>query len=216
MKMKRGYWVGTAILLLVFLAGCAGAPVRDAVKVDTRLPIGKIEGNQFTGVRYPFNVTAPPNWQISTKYPEFLLKLGFDKEGLETSQVYVFNPATQSHLQIEFSPAGRHATFDQKKMEWLTTTAGLSFKSEFEKDYGKNVPFEITPTEPYPLKGVPFAAKKQTTYTARGIKRDHGWIYAFAEPYQIFIIYMVLDKEGVDDRPAIKAILDSFEVVGQK
>ncbi len=197
--------------------GCAGAPpVRDEVKVDTRLPIDNIDGNQFTGVRYPFKVTAPPNWQVSTKYPNFMLQLGFDKEGLETSQVYVFNPATRSNLQIEFSPAGRHTTFDQKKMEWLTTMAGVSFKSEFQKDYGKNVPFEITPTEPYALKGVPYAAKIDTTYTARGIKRQHGWVYAFAEPYQIFIIYMAVDGEGVDDRPAIKAILDSFEVTGQK
>jgi hypothetical protein len=45
------------------------------------------------------------------------------------------------------------------------------------------------------------------------VNREHGWIYAFAEPYQIFIIYMRLEKEGVDDRPAIKAILDSFEYI---
>jgi hypothetical protein len=48
------------------------------------------------------------------------------------------------------------------------------------------------------------------------LKREHGWVYAFAEPYQIFIIYMVVEKEGVDDHPAIKAILDSFEVIAKK
>ena len=67
-------------LLLLFLIGCAGIPVRDEVKVDMKGPVGKIEGNQFTGLRYPFNVTAPPGWQVSTQYPEFMLKLGFEKD----------------------------------------------------------------------------------------------------------------------------------------
>lgn len=203
-------------LLLLFLIGCAGIPVRDEVKVDMKVPVGKIEGNQFTGLRYPFNVTAPPGWQVTTKYPEFMLKLGYDKEGLDESEVFVFNPVTQSHVQIDFTPAGRYSTFDQPTMEWLTRAAGGSFEEEFRKDYGKNVFFTISATEPYPLKGVPFAARRYTTYTIRDIKREHGWIYAFAEPYQIFIIYMILEKEGSKDHRAIKAILDSFEVISQK
>jgi hypothetical protein len=216
MEMKKSLWVWIIFLFLVFSAGCAGIPVREEVKVDLKVPVGKIEGNQFTGIRYPFNISAPPNWQVTTKYPGFMLKLGFDKEGLEESEVFVFNPATQSNLQIDFTPTGRYSTWDQQKIEWLTTAAGGSFKSEFQKDYGKNVPFEISRTEPYSLKGVPFAAKRYTTYTIKGVKREHGWVYAFAEPYQIFIIYMVMEKEGVDDRPAIKAILDSFEVIAKK
>jgi hypothetical protein len=198
------------------LAGCAGIPVREEVKVDLKIPVGKIEGNQFTGIRYPFNVSAPPGWQVTTKFPEFMLNLGFDKEGLEESQVFVFNPGTQSNVQIDFTPTGRYSTWDQQKITWLTDAAGGSFKSEFQKDYGKNVPFEISPTEPYSLKGVPFAAKRYTTYTIKGVKREHGWIYAFAEPYQIFIIYVILEKGGVDDRPAVKAILDSFEYLPKK
>jgi len=214
--MKKGSWIPIIILLLVFSAGCAATPVRDAVKVDLSVPVGKIEGNQFTGIRFPFKVSAPPNWQVTTKYPKFLLDLGFEKEGLEESQVFIFNPATQSNLQIDFTPAGRYSTFDQAKMEWITTAAGSSFKSEFQKDYGKNAKFEISSTEPYSLKGVPFAAKKYTTYTIKGLKREHGWVYAFAEPYQIFIIYMVVEKEGVNDRQAIKEILDSFEVIAKR
>jgi len=204
------------ISLLLFLIGCAGIPVRDEVKVDGKVPVGKIEGNQFTGLRYPFNVTAPPGWQVSTQYPEFMLKLGFEKEGLEESEVFVFNPATQSNIQIDFTPAGRYSSFDQEKIQWLTHAAGGSFEDEFRKDYGKEASFRISGTEPSPLKGVPFAAKRYTTYTVKGIKREHGWIYAFAEPYQIFIIYMILEKEGSKDHQAIKAILDSFEVTNQK
>ena len=45
----------------------------------------------------------------------------------------------------------------------------------------------------------------------KGVKRTQGWVYAFAEPYQIFILYMVLEKEGKNDSEAIKEILDSFE-----
>jgi hypothetical protein len=43
--------------------------------------------------------------------------------------------------------------------------------------------------------------------------REQGWIFAFGEPYQIFILYMIIEKEGGNDREAIKAILDSFEYV---
>ena len=214
--MNKKNFSGIAIAILLFFlfsAGCAGIPVRDEVKPDLKAPVGKIEGSQFTGIRYPFKVSAPANWQVSTKYPEFMLKLGYDKEGLDESEVFVFNPVTQSHVQIDFSPAGRYSTFDQRKIEWLTQAAGGSFESEFQKDYGKNVPFEISATEPYSLKGVSYAAKRYTSYTARNLKREHGWIYAFNEPYQIFIIYMAIDREGAaDDRPAIKEILDSFEV----
>jgi len=205
-----------AISLLLFLIGCAGIPVRDEVKVDGKVPVGKIEGNQFTGLRYPFNVTAPPGWKASTQYPEFMLKLGFEKGGLEESEAFVFNPATQSNIQIDFTPAGRYSTFDQEKIHWLTHAAGGAFEDEFRKDYGKNASFEISATEPYSLKGVPFAAKRFTTYTVNGIKREHGWIYAFAEPYQIFIIYVITDRGEPKDRRDMKVILDSFEVPSPK
>ncbi len=217
MERERTSKAAIIILVFLFLAGCAGIPVREEAKVDLKVPVGKIEGNQFTGIRYPFKVSAPPGWQVTTKYPEFMLKQGFDKEGLEESQVFVFNPETQSNVQFDFTPADRYTTFNQEKITWLTHAAGGSFKSEFEKDYGKKVPFEISSTEVYnTLKGVPYAAKRVTTYTLKGVKREHGWIYAFAEPYQIFIIYVIIEKEGMDDRPAIKAIFDSFEYFPKK
>jgi hypothetical protein len=75
---------------------------------------------------------------------------------------------------------------------------------------------EISPTERYFLKGVPFAARKYAAYTLKGVKREQGWIYAFAEPYQIFILYMVLEKEGMNDRQDIKSILDSFQVISKE
>jgi hypothetical protein len=216
MKKAQIQRMAVIFLVLLFLIGCAGIPVRDEVKVDMKVPVGKIERNQFTGLRYPFNVTAPPGWQVSTQYPEFMLKLGFAKEGLEESEVFVFNPATQSNIQIDFTPAGRYSSFDQEKIQWLTHAAGGSFEDEFRSDYGKNASFEISATEPYPLKGVPFAAKRYTNYTVNGIKREHGWIYAFAEPYQIFIIYVVMNEGGPKDHQDMKAILDSFEVPNQK
>jgi len=215
MKRTQIPKMAVIFLLLLFLIGCAGVPVRDGVKVDMKVPVGKIAGNQFTGLRYPFNITAPAGWLVSTQYPEFMLKLGFEKGGLEESQVFIFNPATQSNVQIDFTPAGRYSRFDQEKIQWITHAAGGSFEEEFRKDYGKNISFEISATEPYPLKGVPFAAKRYTTYTVKGIKREHGWIYAFAEPYQIFIIYVTMDKGGPEDRRDLKAILDSFEVINR-
>jgi hypothetical protein len=203
-------------LLFSILIGCAGVPVREAVKVDLSQPVGKIEGNQFIGIRYPFNVSAPPGWKISTEIPDFMETLGYEKPGLEESEVFIFNPITQSNLQIDFTPAGRYSQFTQEKIEWLTTAATGSFKEELEKEYGKEVKAEIGPTMPLSLKGVQFAAKKYATYTLKGGKREQGWIYAFTEPYQIFILYMILEKEGSNDRQDMKKILDSFEFVTKR
>jgi hypothetical protein len=48
------------------------------------------------------------------------------------------------------------------------------------------------------------------------VKREQGWIYGFSEPYQIFILYMILEKEGANDRQDIKKVLDSLEVFPKK
>jgi hypothetical protein len=101
-------------------------------------------------------------------------------------------------------------------MEWLVTAATDSLKSEIEKDYGKDVKIEVGPTEPISFKGVQFAAKKYATYTVKEVRREQGWIYGFTEPYQIFILYSIFDKEGTNDRQDLKKILDSFEVIPKK
>ena len=213
MKKRKllSYWI--FLLLLLLAAGCAGVPIREAVKVDMSVPVGKMEENQFSGIRYPFKVSPPPGWTITTDYPKFMLDLGYEKEGLEESQVFIYNPATQSNLQIDFTPAGRYTPFNQEKIVWMTTVATGSFEEELQKDYGKNIRVEISQTEPYSLKGVPYAAKKYATYALKGIKREQGWIYAFSEPYQIFILYMILEKEGAKDRQDLKTILNSFEFI---
>jgi len=214
MNFKKNLF--SIILIFLFLTGCAGIPVREAVKVDLNLPIGKIEGNQFTGIRYPFKVSAPAGWKVTTEIPNFMEELGYEKPGLEESEVFVFNPSTQSNIQFDLTPAGRYTKFNQEFIEWLTTAATGSFKEELEKDYGKEVKTEIGPTEPISLKGVQFAAKKYATYTIRGVKREQGWVYGFTEPYQIFILYMILEKEGTKDRGVMRKILDSFEVTSKK
>jgi len=207
-------------LILIFLVGCATTPpVREALKEDLKVPVGKIEGNHFFGIRYPFNVSVPPHWKMTTEFPDFLEELGYDKPSptdKEQTELYAYNPETKSNMQFDFTPAGRYATFNQEKIEWLVTAATGSLKEEIEKDYGKGVKVEVGPTEPVSLKGVPFAAKKYATYTAKRLKREQGWIYGFTEPYQIFILYTVLDKEGTNDRQDMRKILDSFEVISKK
>jgi len=204
-------------LIFIFLVGCATTlPVREALKEDLKVPSGKIEGNQFTGIRYLFNVSVPPHWKMATEFPDFLEELGYDKPSpmdKEQTELYVYNPETKSNIQFDFTPAGRYATFSQQKIEWLVTAATSSLQEEVEKDYGKDVKVEVGPTEPRSLKGVQFAAKKYASFTAKGLKREQGWIYGFTEPYQIFILYMILEKEGANDRQDLKKILDSFEVV---
>ena len=198
--MVKGKGLLIIILLFILLLGCVGGPVRESVKVDLSLPVGKIEGNQFTGIRFPFKVSAPPHWKVTTEFPDFLEELGYDKPGpqdKEQTELYVFNPETKSNIQFDFTPAGRYFVFSQESIERLTTMATGSFKEEFEKDYVKGVKFEIGPTEHVSLKGVQYAANKYATYTLKGVKREQGWIYGFSEPYQIFILYMILEMEGI-------------------
>jgi hypothetical protein len=199
----------------MLLVGCAGIPVRDTVKVDQGIPVGRIEGNQFTGLRYPFKVSAPSPWKVTMEIPDFMEELGYEKPGLEESEVFVFNPLTQSNMQIDFVPADRYSRFSQESIEWLTTAVTGGLMEELKEEHGKDLQVTHGPAERISLKGVPYAAKKYATYTVKGVKREQGWVYAFTEPYQIFILYMILEKEGSLDRQDIQKILDSFEVISK-
>ena len=205
-------------LIFVLLMGCHGRPAREEVKVDRSLPVGKIESNQFIGIRYPFRIEAPPHWQVTTEIPDFMEGLGYERKGLESSQLFIFNPSTHSNLQVDFQPAGRYAKFSQAMIESLTSMVTEGVIAEFKVDYGKDLQVETDPTEPISLKGVQYAAKKYVTFTRKGVKREQGWIYAFAEPYQIFILYVLLEKGEIksNDRQDLKKILASFEVVSKK
>ncbi len=208
------------LILFVFLFGCAGIPVRPALQEDIRVPAGKIEGNQFIGVRYPFKVSAPPHWKLSTEFPDFLESLGYDRPfstDKEQTELYAYNPDTRSNINFDFTPAGRYARFNQEKIERLTSMATESLKAELDKEHGKGaVKPEVYPTEPISLKGVQYAAKKYATYVVKGRKQEQGWIYGFTEPYQIFILYTIFDRQGANDRQDLKKILDSFEYMGKK
>ena len=203
-------------LLFVFiLSGCAGIPTHD----DLNLLPGKVEGNQFIGIRYPFKVSVPSNWKMSTEFPGFLKELGYDEPGpsdKEVTELYLYNPSTQSTILIDFTPVSPKAKFSQEKIEGLVTAATGAFKEELEAEYGKGIEVLIGSTEPITLKGVQYAGKRYGIYTAKGIKREQGWIYGFTEPYQLFILYVIIDKEGINDREDIKMILDSFEVFSKK
>jgi hypothetical protein len=208
------------IILLGILSGCAGIPVRPALQEDITKPAGKIEGNHFTGIRYPFNVTVPPNWKLTTEFPDFLEELGYDRPfstDKEQTELYAYNPETRSNINFDFTPAGRYARFNQKNIEILTTSAMQSMIAELAKEFGKNaIKAEEGPTEPISLKGVQYAATKYATYTTKGLKREQGWIYGFTEPYQIFILYTLFEKAASSDRQDLKKILDSFEFVKKK
>ena len=208
------------VFLGIFLAGCAaGPPVREGLKENLNVPVGTIEGNQFTGIRYPFRVSAPQGWKMSTEFPEFLKSFGYDKPtsfDKEVTELYLFNPATQSSVQIDFTPADRYTVFSQSLIEHLTNMGASSFREELEEEHGKDIEAQVSPSEPVKLKGVQYAAKRSATYTVKGVERDQGWIYGFTEPYQIFILYQIIDKQGSNDRQGLKMIIDSFEVISKK
>jgi hypothetical protein len=209
------------LLVMLFLAGCAVAPppVREALYENLKAPVGTIEGNQFTGIRYPFRVSAPPSWKMTTEFPDFLESMGYDKPGpndKEQTELYIYNSSTNSNVQIDLTPADRYTVFSQKTIENYVNMGGSSFKSELEQEFGKDVQAEVSPNEPATLKGVQYAAKRYATYTVKGVKREQGWIYGFSEPYQIFVLYMIVDKEGSKDREDLKSIIDSFEFMSKK
>ncbi|NWF93270.1 MAG: hypothetical protein HXY46_10155 [Syntrophaceae bacterium] len=205
------------LYIFLLIVGCAGIPVRDEVRVDLSLPVGKVEGNTFEGIRYPFKVSLPSSqWKFSLEIPEFMEGLGFQKPGLEESELFLINPATKSNIQIDLTPAGRTARFNQKVIQAITGTAYRGLVEELKMDHGRDFPIEATPTIPYSLKGVQYAAHRPVSYKVGETKTIHGWVYGFTEPYQIFIIYIVLQKEGFDDLKEIKKILDSFEMTPGK
>jgi hypothetical protein len=215
------------MVLLVFLFGCAGIPVRPALQEDISASPGKIEGNQFIGIRYSFNVSVPPHWILTTEFPDFLEEMGYDRPfstDKEQTELYAYNPETESNINFDFTPTGRYSRFTQKGIEGLTTSVTKNITSELETGRGKGVTnIEVGPTEPISLKGVQYAAKKYVTYTFKGLKREQGWIYGFTEPYQMFILYSLLEKEnaksekeGANDRQDLKKILDSFGFIRKK
>ena len=208
------------MFLLVFLFGCAWIPARPALQEDIRAPAGKVEGNRFTGIRYTFNVSVPPHWKVTTEFPDFLEQLGYDRPfstDKEQTELYAYNPETKSNINFDFTPTGRYARFNQKNIEQLTSSATASMQAELDKEFGKGaIKPDFYPTEPFSLKGVQYAAKKYAAYTARGMKREQGWIYGFTEPYQIFIIYSIFERPGVNDREDLKKILDSFEYIPKR
>jgi len=208
------------IIFVIFLSGCAGIPVRRALQENINVSPGRVEGNQFTGIRYSFNVSVPGHWKVTTEFPDFLEQLGYDKPfstDKEQTELYAYNPETKSNINFDFTPTGRYARFNQKRIELLTSMATESLKAELDKEFGKGVVKpDVFPAEPISLKGVKYAAKKYATYTAKGQKREQGWIYGFTEPYQIFIIYSIFEKEMAGDRQDLKKILDSFEYITKK
>lgn len=201
------------LLLILPLVACA-IPVRQAFKVDESLPIGSIQGDTFMGQRFPFKIRIPAGWQAATQYPEFLVEQGYGREGLKETPFFLFNPQTKSSLQVDFSPAGRHVRFSQEMIETLTRSVAGGLVAELREEHGKNFPIQLSKTVPVQLKGVPYAARMASQFAIKGEPREQGWIYAFAEPYQIFIFFLITGENRKADQEALEQALSSFEYLG--
>src|SRR5512136_3253296 len=102
------------MVLFGFLFGCAGIPVRPALQENISLPAGKVEGNRFTGIRYTFNVSVPPNWKLTTEFPDFLEELGYDRPfstDKEQTELYAYNRDTKTYIDFDFTPTDRYSRF---------------------------------------------------------------------------------------------------------
>ncbi len=219
--MKNSGWIGIPgfkcyfllMLILLLTVGCA-IPVREAFEVDQSKPIGSIQGDSFIGQRFPFKIKIPPRWQGSTQYPDFLVEQGYGVEGLKETPFFLFNPLTKSSMQVDLSPAGRTARFSQEIIERLTRSAAGGLVAELRQEYGKDLPIQLSKTTPIQLKGVPYAARMSAEFTVKAQRQEQGWIYGFAEPFQIFILYLITDENRAVDKVALEQALSSFEYLG--
>lgn len=206
----------TLCLIILILTGCIKTVrLREALIENIKIPPGRIEGNKFIGIRYPFKVEVPDHWKLSIDFPDFLKELGYEKPSLddkEQTELYIYNPETRSSIQFDFTPAGQYTEFSQELIEGLTTIATDSLMEELRKEHGKEIELIVSSTKPIHLKGVKYAAKKYAIYSVNGEKREQRWIYGYKVPYQIFILYMIIEKEGFNDRKDIDKIFDKFEV----
>jgi len=203
------------ILLFSLIASCA-LPVREAYRVDQSLPIGSLQGDSFVGERFPFTIKIPPGWQGATRYPEFLVEQGYGVEGLKETPFFLFNPRTKSSIQIDLSPAGRTARFNQEMIESLTRTGAGGLVAELRQEHGKDFPIQLNKLMPIQLKGVPYAARMSAEFTVNGKWQEQGWIYAFAEPFQVFILYLITGENRSADKVALEQALSSFEYLGPR
>jgi hypothetical protein len=210
----RGLNIFFLLALFGLLLSSCAVPVRQLYKVDVSLPIGSIQGDSFVGKRYPFKVKIPAGWEGAIRYPDFLVDQGYGVEGLKETPFFLFNPRTQSSIQFDFSSAGRTVRFDQEMIEGLVWMSGRSFVSEVHEEHGKEAPIQLSKAEPVQLKGVPYAARMSGKFTVKGEGREQGWIYAFAEPFQIFILFLITNKDRADDESALEEALSSFEYLG--
>lgn len=215
---KRIFWLRRSVvlfLILPFVTACA-LPVRQAFKVDESLPIGSIQGDSFVGQRFPFKIKTPSGWEATTQYPQFLVEQGYGREGLKATPFFLFNPQTKSSVQVDFSPAGRTVRFDQEIIESLVRSSGGSLVAEVHEEHGKTLSIKLSKALPIRLKGVPYAARMSAELTVKGEPREQGWIYAFAEPYQIFILYLIAGESRNADQKALEEALSSFEYLGAR
>ena len=202
------------LILVFFLSTSCALPVRQAYKIDQSLPIGTIRGDSFVGERFPFTIKIPPGWQGSTQYPKFLVEQGYGVEGLKETPFFLFNPRTKSSAQVDFSPASRTARFNQDMIESLTRSVAGGLVAELRQEQGKDLTIQLSKVMPIKLKGVPYAARMSAEFTVKGEWQEQGWVYAFAEPFQIFILYLITGENRTADKATLEQALSSFEYLG--
>jgi hypothetical protein len=77
-------------------------------------------------------------------------------------------------------------------IEGLTRTGAGGLVAELRQEHGIDFPIQLNKLMPIQLKGVPYAARMSAEFTVKGEWQEQGWIYAFAEPFQILGLLQIV------------------------
>jgi len=121
-----------------------------------------------------------------------MIDLGYEKDGLEESEVFSstipkLNPTCKSILW----PLTGIQPSISRILEALAKPRDRRDAGRIERGPGARTSRRGGPTERPSLKGVHLCGQKNVTYTAKGVKREQGWIYAFADPTDLYPLYGV-------------------------
>jgi len=157
---------------------------------------------------------VPENWQATTTAPEFLVRQTVEhvsfhfrergqpvpaaletkvRERMANTELFMVNPRTRAHLDIDFSPIGADEASPTRE-----TVAKSARYAELELGNEEDLTDVSSRTEAYRLQGADYAYRIDATYKRDGEPRRFVGVVGFAGRYWVFLYYTdeaVLDAD---------------------